>query len=36
VDLWVGGGQPVSREGLAQPAGAKATFLIRGGKILPK
>ena len=36
VELWVGGGQPVSREGLSEPAGAKTSFLIRGGKILPK
>jgi len=36
VDLWVGGGQPVSREGLGEPAGARVSFVIRGGKILPK
>jgi beta-glucosidase len=36
VDLWVGGGQPVSRPGLAEPTGASTSFRIRGAKILPK
>jgi beta-glucosidase len=36
VEVWVGGGQPVSRPGLAQAAGAKGGFRITGSKVLPK
>ena len=36
VDLWVGGGQPVSRAGLAMAAGVKTSFVIEGEKLLPK
>jgi beta-glucosidase len=28
VDVWIGGGQPVSRAGLAQPAGAQTRFRV--------
>lgn len=36
VDLWVGGGQPVSRPGHTQAAGAAASFAISGEKLLPR
>lgn len=36
VQVWVGGGQPVSRPGLAQPPGGKAEFRIAGTKALPR
>jgi beta-glucosidase len=36
VDVWVGGGQPISRAGLPMPAGSKASFTIKGQKLLPK
>jgi beta-glucosidase len=35
VDVWIGGGQPVSRTGLAMPAGARAQFTITGEAPLP-
>ncbi|MGH8259405.1 MAG: glycoside hydrolase family 3 C-terminal domain-containing protein, partial [Steroidobacteraceae bacterium] len=35
VDIWVGGGQPVSRPGLQQAAGARTQFSIAGRKLLP-
>jgi len=35
VDVWVGGGQPVSRGGSAQPAGLKTQFTITSGATLP-
>jgi hypothetical protein len=34
VDLWIGGGQPVSRPGLAQPPGVAARLEIAGSAIL--
>ena len=37
VNLWVGGGQPVSRPGMAQPAGTTASFEMTGDvKVLAK
>jgi len=35
VDLWIGGGQPVSRPGLAKPAGVSVRFAVLGRKVLP-
>ena len=35
VELWIGGGQPVARAGLAKPAGVQARFDVSGGKTLP-
>ncbi len=35
VDVWVGGGQPVSRKGLAAPAGVKTQFSITQASVLP-
>jgi beta-glucosidase len=35
VAVWVGGGQPVSRPGLAQAAGAQTRFSISGAETLP-
>jgi beta-glucosidase len=35
VDVWVGGGQPVSRKGLATPAGVKTQFSITQAAVLP-
>ena len=32
--LWIGGGQPVSRPGLSQPAGVRADLTITGRKAL--
>jgi beta-glucosidase len=34
--IWVGGGQPVSRPGLAQAPGAATSFTISGEKLLPR
>ena len=34
VQLWIGGGQPVSRPGLAQPPGVAAQLRITGRKAL--
>ena len=36
VKLWIGGGQPVSRTGLAKPAGVEARFAVSGSKKLAK
>lgn len=36
VNLWVGGGQPVSRPGHTPAAGAAASFAISGEKLLPR
>lgn len=37
VDAWIGGGQPVSRAGLAQPAGVATSFTLEGERrTLPK
>lgn len=36
VEAWVGGGQPVTRAGLAMPAGGATRFEIRGELKLPK
>jgi len=36
VQVWVGGGQPVSREGLPKPAGVSGSFKISGAAVLPK
>jgi beta-glucosidase len=35
VDVWVGGGQPVSRAGMASAAGSRAQFTITSGATLP-
>jgi beta-glucosidase len=35
VDVWLGGGQPVSRKGLAPVAGLKTQFAISSGAVLP-
>src|SRR3569833_394248 len=35
VDVWMGGGQPVSRKGLAAPAGVKTQFSIAQAAVLP-
>ena len=35
VDVWVGGGQPVSRKGLEAPAGVKTQFSIVKAAVLP-
>ena len=35
VDLWIGGGQPVSREGLKPAAGMATSFEVTGSRILP-
>ena len=35
VEVWIGGGQPIGRMGLPQPAGAHAKFTITGSKVLP-
>lgn len=35
VEVWVGGGQPVTRSGLAKPAGARTQFKITGEATLP-
>jgi beta-glucosidase len=35
VDVWVGGGQPVSRAGLPRTAGVATTFSVDGSKVLP-
>jgi beta-glucosidase len=35
VSVWIGGGQPVSRAGLAKPAGAEAQFMITSEALLP-
>jgi beta-glucosidase len=36
VQVWVGGGQPVGREGLPKTAGVSGTFKITGTAVLPK
>jgi beta-glucosidase len=36
VKLWIGGGQPVSRPGLAKPAGVEARFVVEGSKAVGK
>ena len=36
VDVWLGGGQPVSRSGMAQAAGVKASFKVSRSAVLPK
>jgi beta-glucosidase len=36
VDVWIGGGQPVSRAGLSMPAGVRTSFAVDGQKQLPK
>jgi beta-glucosidase len=35
VKVWIGGGQPVSRDGLPKPAGAETQFTITGEATLP-
>ena len=35
VNVWIGGGQPVSRAGLAQPAGASTQFRLTSAATLP-
>jgi beta-glucosidase len=32
VRLWIGGGQPLARPGLAAPAGVEARFVVEGGR----
>jgi beta-glucosidase len=34
ADLWIGGGQPVSRRGLAKPAGAATSVRVQGSAVL--
>ncbi|MET0273311.1 MAG: glycoside hydrolase family 3 C-terminal domain-containing protein [Phenylobacterium sp.] len=36
VEVWVGGGQPVARPGLAQPPGARVQITLTGDRTLPK
>ena len=36
VEVWVGGGQPVEREGLPKTAGISGSFQIAGQAVLPK
>ena len=36
VQVWVGGGQPVSRQGLPKTAGVSGSFKIGGAAVLPK
>ena len=36
VELWVGGGQPVSRDGLDLPPGGKATLRVTSSADLPE
>ncbi|MFA6112537.1 MAG: glycoside hydrolase family 3 C-terminal domain-containing protein [Sphingomonas sp.] len=36
VDVWVGGGQPVSRSGMAQAAGVKTSIKVTKSAVLPK
>jgi beta-glucosidase len=36
LDVWVGGGQPVGREGLPKTAGLSGSVKITGGAVLPK
>jgi beta-glucosidase len=36
VDVWIGGGQPISRAGLPTAPGVKTSFIIEGQKLLPK
>jgi beta-glucosidase len=36
VQVWAGGGQPVSRTGLRQSAGVSGSFKISGSATLPK
>jgi len=36
LQVWVGGGQPVSREGLPKTAGLSGSVKITGGAVLPK
>jgi beta-glucosidase len=35
VEAWLGGGQPVSRKGLAPAAGLKTQFDVSSGAVLP-
>jgi beta-glucosidase len=36
VDVWIGGGQPVSREGLAEATGVEAQFEVTESSVLPE
>jgi beta-glucosidase len=36
VEIWVGGGQPVARAGLAQALGARLSFAVTGSAVLPR
>jgi beta-glucosidase len=36
VEVWIGGGQPVARPGLAQAAGARLGFAVTGSAVLPR
>ena len=36
VEAWIGGGQPVSRPGLAQAPGARLGFAVTGSAVLPR
>jgi beta-glucosidase len=36
LQVWMGGGQPVTREGLPKPAGIAGTVTIKGEAVLPK
>jgi len=36
IDVWVGGGQPVSRPGMAAAPGVRTSFAVQGERLLPK
>jgi beta-glucosidase len=36
VDVWIGGGQPLTRSGIPQAAGARTQFTITQEKTLPE
>ena len=36
VEVWVGGGQPLARQGLAQPPGGRTAFQVTGRRVLPR
>lgn len=36
IDVWIGGGQPIARPGLAMASGVKTSFTVEGQKSLPE
>lgn len=36
IEVWVGGGQPLARPGLAQPPGGRTAFQVTGRRVLPR